>query len=82
MSLRPDLAVIAGQRGPAVLLALIAALLAFSRVYLSQHFMEDIVAGALIGTITSVPAYFWLYKGKASDRPKFDRRLLKRRQNQ
>lgn len=76
------LAVIAGRRGWAVLLALIAALLAFSRVYLSQHFMEDIVAGALIGTIVVVPVYFWLYKSEAANHAKFDRRLLKPRQNQ
>lgn len=33
-----------------VLLALSAGLVAFSRIYLSQHFLEDILAGMLLGT--------------------------------
>jgi len=35
-------------------LALFALIIAFSRVYLSLHFIEDITAGALIGTITAL----------------------------
>ncbi len=39
-----------GNRGLKVLWLLVALLTAFSRVYLSQHFMVDVLAGALIGT--------------------------------
>ncbi|MGL4599498.1 MAG: phosphatase PAP2 family protein [Bacteroidia bacterium] len=35
-------------------LLLLAACVGFSRVYLSQHFMNDIFAGALIGTATAL----------------------------
>ncbi len=40
-----------GNRGLKFLWLLVALLTAFSRVYLSQHFMIDILAGALIGTL-------------------------------
>lgn len=39
------------------LLSSIAILAAFSRVYLSQHFLEDIVWGSAIGSITSLCIY-------------------------
>ncbi len=35
-----------------------AALIAYSRVYLSQHFLNDILAGSFIGTFTGL----WLYQ--------------------
>lgn len=40
-----------------VLLALCAASVAYSRVYLSQHFMEDILAGSLLGAASLPIAY-------------------------
>ena len=52
----------------------LALLVAFSRVYLSQHFLNDIYAGSLLGTasallawlILSRPAFFreakWMHK--------------------
>jgi membrane-associated phospholipid phosphatase len=56
------LVVIAGRPRWAAPLALIAGLLAYSRVYLSQHFMEDILAGGFIGAIVSGGVYYWLYQ--------------------
>jgi membrane-associated phospholipid phosphatase len=75
------LAVLADRRWSAVLFALVAALLAFSRVYLSQHFTEDVLAGALLGTSTGIGAYFLLYKGAWGRSPRLDRSPF-RRQNQ
>lgn len=75
------LAVIIGRSQWAALLALIAALLAFSRVYLSQHFTEDILAGSLLGTSTGLLVYWWLYRSPFSRRRWLDRRVF-RRQNQ
>ncbi len=75
------LAVIVGRPGGAIAWALLAALLAFSRVYLSQHFVEDAVTGAAIGTITAWLTYRWLYMSDISWKPWLDRSLL-RRQNQ
>jgi len=43
---------------------IIAAFIAYSRVYLSQHFFQDILAGATIGTIATFVFYFVLNKIK------------------
>ena len=67
------LAVIIGRRVPAALLAVLAAVLAFSRVYLSQHFTEDILAGALIGTLSGVAVHWLLYQGPWARRTRLDR---------
>lgn len=44
----------------------LASLVAFSRVYLSQHFLIDIFAGSLIGTITAMACYHWIFSLKGS----------------
>lgn len=41
-----------------LLFFILAALTAYSRVYLSQHFLTDILAGSFIGTLTGL----WLYQ--------------------
>lgn len=74
-------AVIIGRPSGAVAWSLLAALLAFSRVYLSQHFVEDAVTGAAIGTLTAWATYRWLYVARFSQKPWLERSLL-RRQNQ
>ncbi|MEO8590528.1 MAG: phosphatase PAP2 family protein [Flavobacteriales bacterium] len=71
------LAVVIGKRRWAVPLALCAALLAFSRVYLSQHFTEDVLAGSLLGTATGVAVHWWLYLSTFSRRAWLDKRILK-----
>ncbi len=38
---------------------ILAILVAFSRVYLSQHFFVDILAGSFIGTVTLLAVYYW-----------------------
>lgn len=40
---------------------ILAILFAFTRVYLSQHFMEDVLAGSLVGTISGVLIWFVFY---------------------
>lgn len=44
----------------------LASLVAFSRVYLSQHFLIDIFTGSFIGTITAIACYFWIYSLKGN----------------
>jgi membrane-associated phospholipid phosphatase len=46
------------------LLLLLACLIAFSRVYLSQHFIIDIMAGSFIGTLTALFFSMWVDKWK------------------
>jgi membrane-associated phospholipid phosphatase len=72
------LAVISGRSRLAVPFAVLAAVLAFSRVYLSQHFLEDIAAGSLIGTATATLVYMALYKGPRAQDVRLDRRPLRR----
>ena len=66
-------AVIVARVRPAAMFAVLAALLAFSRVYLSQHFTEDVLAGAFIGTVTGFVVYRWLYRSAFSTRLWLDR---------
>ena len=72
------LAVIWGKRGPAVALAVLAGILSYSRVYLSQHFTEDAVAGAALGTFVAWLVYRRLYHGPLSLRPGLDRSPVRR----
>jgi membrane-associated phospholipid phosphatase len=60
-------------------LALVAVLMAWTRVYLSQHFLADIVAGAAIGTVTGVVLHHWLYRSSFAQRAWLDRGLLRYR---
>ena len=39
-------------------------LVAYSRMYLSQHFLVDVAAGALLGIVSSIAAYCWFYSPK------------------
>jgi len=48
------------------LFLLFAFLVAFSRVYISQHFMEDIVAGTIIAFTVVLASYPWIYNLKAN----------------
>jgi membrane-associated phospholipid phosphatase len=54
----------------------LAALTAFSRVYLAQHFMEDIIAGALLAVIMTFQLIWWLDNTKWYHSEKLDGRLF------
>ncbi len=75
------LTVIVAQRNAAVAFVLFAAGIGLSRVYLSQHFTEDVLAGATIGTTVTYLVYRWLYVWPFSRRSWLDRSPL-RVQNQ
>lgn len=56
-----------------------ALFVAYSRIYLNQHFLQDIVAGSLIGIATGIIFYILMYEKKlffASE--KFDGGLLRK----
>jgi membrane-associated phospholipid phosphatase len=38
---------------------LLALLIGYSRIYLSQHFLEDVYGGSIVGTVTTF-FIFWL----------------------
>ncbi|HEY0978786.1 MAG TPA: phosphatase PAP2 family protein [Flavobacteriales bacterium] len=73
------LAVLIARPTWSIALALLAGLLAYSRVYLSQHFTEDVLAGAFIGTLTASLVYVLLFEGPWSRNAALDRSLLRGR---
>jgi len=62
-----------------IVLLLIACLTAFSRAYLSQHFMEDIIAGSILGVLTAILMYYIYsaHKGSWMDKRLFKQNSLK-----
>lgn len=54
----------------------IAAVTAFSRVYLAQHFLEDIVAGAILGVVLTFQLIWWLENSRWYHSPKLNGRLF------
>lgn len=53
-------------------LALIAVLIGYSRIHLSQHFLEDVVTGALLGLLSLIIVLFVqsLFSAKKVEKPK------------
>lgn len=45
-----------------LLFFIVALLIGYSRIYLSQHFFEDVYAGSLIGVITTIMVYYFIQK--------------------
>lgn len=54
----------------------IAMLTAFSRVYLSQHFFQDVFAGAVLGVVLTFQLIWWLENTEWYHSPKLDGKLL------
>ncbi len=70
-----SLALLTGNQFVKVLFFMIAFMAAFSRTYLSQHWLVDITVGSLIGVITAIVLYFVFIhndKLKKLDRPLFN----------
>jgi membrane-associated phospholipid phosphatase len=62
--------------GPVFLL--IAILVGYSRMYLSEHFFEDVVAGSVIGFVLTTLWLWWLDSRKFIQRPGWQKGLLNR----
>ncbi|WP_158826421.1 phosphatase PAP2 family protein [Mucilaginibacter lacusdianchii] len=58
---------------------LIAMSVAYSRMYLSQHFFEDVTAGSIIGTIGTIIWITWLDGRPFMKSEKWNRGLLRRK---
>lgn len=54
-----------------------ALLVGFSRVYLSQHFLNDVYAGSLIGVICAFVTYLYLFSEEMSMKKWMNSNLLK-----
>ena len=53
-------ALISGKNWVKIAMLVFASIIAYSRVYLSQHFLIDILAGSLIGVIVTLIIYLWI----------------------
>ena len=60
--------------GPVFLL--IAVMVGYSRMYLSQHFFEDVTAGSVIGVIITVIWLYWLDNQSFIQQPKWQKGLF------
>ena len=54
------LALIVKNQGLKLVFFLIACITAYSRVYLSQHFLVDIIAGSAIGIFCALISHYWI----------------------
>jgi len=72
-----SIALIVENKGLKFFCFLFALTIGYSRIYLSQHFFEDVYAGSLIGVLTTIIVYLLLRNSKA---PWMDHslRILKR----
>jgi len=61
--------------GPVFLL--IAVMVGYSRMYLSEHFFEDVTAGSVIGVIITVFWLYWLDNRNFIQRPEWQKGLLR-----
>lgn len=61
-----SLALCVKNRGLKLLFFVLAIFASYSRIYLSQHFLEDVYAGSLIGTITTLLVFIFMQKRSAA----------------
>jgi membrane-associated phospholipid phosphatase len=59
-------------------LLLLAALVGYSRMYLSQHFFEDVTAGSTIGVVVTVVWLWWVENRQFLKSAKWQKGLLKK----
>lgn len=57
---------------------LLAFAIGVSRIYLSQHFFEDIYIGSMIGVLSSIVIYSWIYSPKNEAKKNWSSPLIKR----
>lgn len=61
-----------------LLLIFVAALIGFSRMYLSEHFFEDVIGGSAIGVIVAIIWITWLDRKKFPHSAAWNKGLLTR----
>lgn len=50
-----------------------------SRIYLSQHFLEDVFLGSIIGILSAIIIYSWIYSPKNMANQKLSEPILKKK---
>lgn len=69
---------LAPRKGWGVLFLLLAVLVGYSRLYMSQHFFEDVAMGASLGVLLTLFWVGWLDMQPFLQRPAWQRGLLKK----
>ncbi|MBB6271313.1 membrane-associated phospholipid phosphatase [Pedobacter cryoconitis] len=52
------------QKWISLLFMLLAIFAGYSRIYLAQHFLEDVVVGALIGSVFGLISYYYIWQSR------------------
>lgn len=73
------LAIITKNKKIGILYLFLACLGAFSRMYLAQHFLEDLLAGSMIGVLTALVVSTYIHKFKWYQKIPIDAALLKKK---
>ncbi|MDB5124126.1 MAG: bcrC [Mucilaginibacter sp.] len=60
----------------AILLLFYGVMVGFSRMYLSEHFFEDVIAGSVLGVSVAILWIWWIDSRKFINTPKWNRGLL------
>ena len=61
---------------------ILGALIGWSRIYLSQHFLEDVFMGSIIGVLGTIVIYSLLYSPKMLEKSRLDRPLINLKKNE
>lgn len=64
---------IGGKRGSAVFFFLLALIVGLSRIYLVQHFLEDVYLGSILGVALAL--YFYYLQGRLGKKAWLDQRI-------
>ena len=73
------LSIITKNKYFSMLYLLIACIVSFSRIYLSQHFLEDTMAGSIIGVLSAFMITYLFEKSTWYNAPKLDGSLIKKK---
>ena len=66
------------QKSISLLAVFLAALAGYSRIYLAEHFLSDVLAGALTGVLFGMLSYYFIWQ---SDRRNFNESIHKIKRN-
>jgi membrane-associated phospholipid phosphatase len=81
-ALTVSIAFIYNTRKMDTLMFILGALIGWSRVYLSQHFLEDVFMGSIIGVLGTIVIYSWLYSPNMLLKTRLDRPLINLKRNE
>ncbi len=56
------IALVSKKKATAILVLLLTMLVGYSRIYLGQHFLQDVVAGAFLGTGSATACYYFIWQ--------------------